>query len=64
MMNLAAARYAMRDLDGARELAEQAVGAYRRMLGEQHPQTREWEQAMARREPPDEAPPAGEAAPG
>ena len=64
MRNLADVLDAQGNRAGAMALYRQVVEAGRRVLGEQHPQTREWEQAMARREPPDEARPAGEVPPG
>jgi hypothetical protein len=39
MNNLAMTRYALGDLDGAHKLLEQAVAGYRRVLGDDHPDT-------------------------
>jgi Tetratricopeptide repeat len=39
MNNLAATRRALGDLDGARQLFEQALAGRRRVLGDDHPDT-------------------------
>jgi Tetratricopeptide repeat len=39
MVNLALARWFLGDSHGARELEEQALAGYRRVLGDDHPST-------------------------